>query len=229
MRNSENSGGEAGVGYLSCLLRKSRSLSVLVRYQGWRTVILTLTGRFIVWVAWFHIALSHIAAAQSWVEERNYLSQHVLIYRVDGLLAGKVKGPIGDFVWFQTDRSYSEAYAGPSLTLKKWLVIAAGVGAEQSKHPGRLGSFIWAGNDRMTMVAVYENGGSGYWYKVEGNLRTNSHLGVGFLSERFHGTGPRVECGMSRSGSALSRVRLWVAPLADGGKIQTAFGIRMSF
>jgi hypothetical protein len=97
------------------------------------------------------IGFSGAMAAQSWVEERNYVSKQVSIYRVDGLFMGKVKGPIGDFAWIQTDRVYSQAYAGPSITLKTWLMIAAGIGAEQSRHPGRLGSFLWAGNDRATM------------------------------------------------------------------------------
>jgi hypothetical protein len=198
-------------------------------YQVRRTTIFKRTEGIIIMTFGLVLASSHVLAAQSWVEERNYLSQQVSIYRVDGLLMGKVKGSVGDFAWFQTDRTYSEAYAGPSITLKKWLVIGAGVGAEENTHPGRLGSFLWTGNNRITMVAVYENGGSGYWYKVEGNCRTFSRLGVGLLSERFHGTGPRFEAGVSRLDTPLSRVRLWIAPLVDSGKVQSVFGVRMSF
>jgi hypothetical protein len=79
------------------------------------------------------------------------------------------------------------------------------------------------GKAKLSGLAAFEDGGSGFWYKVETNYQVTSKAGIGVLSERYHGTGPKFEISV-----AHTAIKLWFAPLADRHSLRPVFGIRWS-
>jgi hypothetical protein len=169
------------------------------------------------------LLLARAAFAQNWVEERTYISGGVATPRIDGLLTHPIKGGLGGFCWFQTQQAYSQAYCGPTYSPKPWIQFALGSGVETDKHPARVGSYVWLGKSKLSGLAAFEDGGSGFWYKVEANYQARKSLGVGMLSERFKGSGPKVELSLPHTG-----LKLWIAPLMGRHSFRPVIGVRWS-
>jgi len=161
------------------------------------------------------------SSAQNWVEERTYVTVRAATPRIDGLFTAKIKGSMGGFVWFQTQQGYSQAYGGGTFSPKPWLQLAIGAGLEDSKHPARVGSYVWLGKGKIYGLAAFEDGGSGFWYKLETNYQATKMLGIGSLSERFKGSGPKVELSIPST-----TLKLWLAPLVDRCTFRPVIGVR---
>lgn len=172
-------------------------------------------------IAAIGLLLVKAALAQNWVEERTYVSGGVATPRIDGLLTKTIKGELGGFCWFQTQATYSQAYCGPTYSPKPWIQLALGLGIETDKHPVRVGSYVWLGKAKLSGLAAFEDGGSGFWYKVETNYQIRKALGIGILSERYRGTGPKIEFSVPHT-----TLKLWVAPLADRRSFRPVIGVR---
>lgn len=160
---------------------------------------------------------------QSWVEERTYVTPQGATPRIDGLLTKSIKGELGGFCWFETKQAYSQAYCGPTYSPKPWIQFALGSGIETDKHPARVGSYVWLGKGKLSGLGAFEDGGSGFWYKVETNYQAGKALGLGMLSERYHGTGAKVELSLPHTA-----LKLWCAPLVSGHSLHPVFGVRWS-
>jgi hypothetical protein len=169
------------------------------------------------------LLLIRAALAQNWVEERTYVSGNTATPRIDGLITHPIKGELGGFCWFQTQATYSQAYCGPTYSPKSWIQFALGSGIETNKHPARIGSYVWLGKQKLACLAAFENGGSGFWYKAEANYQIRKALGLGMLSERYHGTGPKFELLIPHTA-----LKLWVAPLVSASSLHPVFGVRWS-
>ncbi|MCL5009042.1 MAG: hypothetical protein M1400_01730 [Patescibacteria group bacterium] len=167
------------------------------------------------------LLLAAPAFGQNWVEERTYFSSGVATPRIDGLLTRPVKGNLGSFVWFQMQQGYGQAYAGATYNPKPWVQFALGGGLEEDKHPARIGSYVWVGKGRVSGLAVFEDGGSGFWYKVETNCQVTARLGLGTLTEAAKGTGPKLELALPHT-----RLKLWFAPLWRSGSLMPLVGFR---
>jgi hypothetical protein len=170
------------------------------------------------------LLLARTVFGQNWVEERTYVTTQSATPRIDGLFTAKVKGNLGGFVWFQTQASYSQAYAGATFSPKPWVQFALGAGLEEAKHPARIGSYVWVGKARFSALAAFEDGGSGFWYKVETNYQAGKIVGLGTLSERFKGSGPKLEASIPHTA-----LKLWFAPLLDSRTFRPVIGARWSF
>ncbi len=169
------------------------------------------------------LLLAGQAFGQNWVEERTYVAGGVATPRINGLLTRPVKGVLGSFVWFQVQESYSQAYAGATYSPKPWMQLALGAGLEEDKHPARIGSYVWAGKGPVSGLAVFEDGGSGFWWKAEANYQAKPRLGVGMLSEVYKGTGLKLEFSVPHT-----RLKLWFAPLWKDGAVRPLVGVRWS-
>ena len=170
------------------------------------------------------LVFATLASAQGWVEERTYVSGVVATPQIDGLFNQSIKGGVGSFEWFQVSKGYSQAYAGATYSPKSWFQIALGGGLEQAKSPARLGSYVWLGKGKASGLFIFENGGSGKWYKTESNYQLLSKLGFGTYSERFKGIGPKLELKVPHT-----PFKVWLAPLVKSGKVETVIGVRYSF
>ena len=169
------------------------------------------------------LLLARAVLAQNWVEERTYVSQGVVTPRIDGLFTAPIKDRVGGFVWFQIQQSYSQAYGGATFSPKPWVQFALGAGLEEARHPARVGSYVWIGKAKLSSLTAFEDGGSGFWYKVETNYQAKKSMGVGMLSERDHGTGPKMEFSIPHTA-----LKLWCAPLVSGKSLRPVFGVRWS-
>lgn len=135
-------------------------------------------------------------------------------------LQGPVKGRVGYFGWALTSKAWSEGYAGLNYTIAKGVEIGVGAGVETNKSPARLGSYLCTIRGKFTGLAIYENGGSGYWDRVTGNYtvfqREGFKIGVGGMHEAYKGFGPRYEIGLSK------RITVWGSFLSQTGNKPTA-------
>ncbi|MDP2934133.1 MAG: hypothetical protein Q8N81_08515, partial [bacterium] len=114
-----------------------------------------------------------------------------------------------------------EAYGGLTYSPKPWVQVAAGAGVEEAKNPGRIGGFVWMGNSKSSILFVPEYGGSGFWWKLEANRKITKVIGAGFITERYKGSGPRVEFRIPKV-----PVTIWAAPMFEAHRTNALFGIR---
>jgi hypothetical protein len=183
-----------------------------------RIVCLTLVSVFV----------SGEAAGQTWIEVRTHTTQEATTPRVDGWISGQVGKGFGSFAWFQADKTYAEAYGGLTRNLTKWLQAGAGFGIEQQEDKGnpiRFGSFLYFGNGQNphSAILIYEGLGTGHWYKAEYNYSLTTTVGLGLITERFKGSGPRVQVKIPRSPAIV-----WAAPLISKDGLSAITGIRLT-
>ncbi len=167
------------------------------------------------------LLLARAAYGQNWVEQQTYVSGARATLRIDGLFTSSAKRKVGSFVWMQVQQAYSQAYAGVTYSPKPFVQLALGAGLESDKHPARIGSYLWLGKGKVSGLGVFEDGGSGFWYKVETNYQATPKLGIGTLSERFRGHGLKLEVLLPRT-----PVKLWFAPLIKDRSVRPLFGLR---
>lgn len=176
------------------------------------------------------VSLASPAFAQEktsfWVEEQNIVSDGGNSPWINGLVSHKLGEKLGTYVFFQVGEGWAQAYMGPTYSPKSWLQVGAGVGLEQADNPVRLGSFVWMGRGRYSLLAIYEDGGGGHWYKSEFNIKATGWLGAGAIVQHNLGVGPRVELNIPRT-----PVTIWGAPLYDWstGRFNGTLAARVSF
>lgn len=168
--------------------------------------------------------LARAAFGQVWVEERTFVKDGQASARIDGLVSQGLAGRFGGFVWFQTEKGYSQAYGGPTFSPKSWFQLGFGVGVEEHKNPARAGGFVWAGNSKSSLLFIPEYGGSGFWWKLEANRKAGKVFGVGIITERFKGTGPRLEYKIPRTPFLV-----WAASMFEKQRVNALFGFRWVF
>ncbi|OGN07468.1 MAG: hypothetical protein A2669_01995 [Candidatus Yanofskybacteria bacterium RIFCSPHIGHO2_01_FULL_48_25b] len=100
---------------------------------------------------------------------------------------------LGAFIWAFSTPGFSEVYAGPVWYPTPNIELSFGVGIENADKPLRMGTaFLYLGAE-YTVFSAYENGGSGYWYKVTVTKKVAGRWSAGFHSRRFSPTGPLFE------------------------------------
>ncbi|MDO8524327.1 MAG: hypothetical protein Q7R99_01715 [bacterium] len=100
------------------------------------------------------------------------------------------------FGFSTTSESYCEGYAGVGYLAKSWLQISAGLGLETNPNPWRITASLWTGKGPASLLAIYENGGSGYWYKILATYSLGKYVAVGVHTKRFMGIGPYLQVKM---------------------------------
>ena len=139
-----------------------------------------------------------------WFESQNKIDR-LVTPQIDGLFFSTVQKPFGTYGWFQVSEKYSQAYYGPTFAPALFAQIGIALGIEQGFSSPRFGSFLWMGHGRYYLIALFEEaGGTGRWYKVEGNINLNRIFGVGFFRQAFFGSGVRVEANVPRT-----PVKIW--------------------
>jgi hypothetical protein len=122
---------------------------------------------------------------------------------IDLSATGNIIGPIDWYFWSMNSKNWSQAYAGPTFSLFKWLQIGGAYGVETGHD--RRGSFVLMSKGPFSLLGLFENG-AGYWHRIVGNLG-GAPVGVGFLHQTLligRRTGPRIE--MSNG-----RLKVWAA------------------
>lgn len=113
------------------------------------------------------------------------------IFTVQSLKLNKI--PVSVSAFSLISEEYAEGYGGLAYSPKPWVEVGASVGMETADSPWRIAGSVWMGKEPVSLLAIYENGGSGYWYKVTATVAARKWLTVGLLAKRFGGVGPIVQ------------------------------------
>jgi hypothetical protein len=99
----------------------------------------------------------------------------------------------GFYFFALANKNWGEAYGGISLRAAKWLKINLGLGLETNTDPYRFNITFFAFYNKISLLQIYEYGGSGFWYRIRANYNLNTHHNIGLLAERNYGIGPIYE------------------------------------
>ncbi|MDD4989957.1 MAG: hypothetical protein PHW31_01450 [Candidatus Pacebacteria bacterium] len=128
------------------------------------------------------------------VEIDNKIVDKSVVSRNINLFAShKINEHIGVTAFSLTSKGWSEVYIGPEFYLARWLTVSASIGLETAPKSWRTAISLWTGKGPVSLLAIYENGGSGYWYNISAFYQVNKWLKAGVLSKRFLGTGPQIK------------------------------------
>jgi hypothetical protein len=127
----------------------------------------------------------------------------------------------GLYLFAQTGASWRQVYVGPTYSPASWMQVGAAYGIERDTNPGRFGSFAWFGKGPVSLLALYEDGGSGPWHKVVANYAIGK-AGIGAMHQAFLGVGPRVEL-------RFGKYTAWGAVLKNGAKKNQTFAVNYNF
>ncbi|NOY50647.1 MAG: hypothetical protein GXO88_08820 [Chlorobi bacterium] len=123
------------------------------------------------------------------IESNNGFSPQVNIYSN----YMRENSSIGFYFFALANKNWGEAYGGITLQAAKWLKINLGLGLETNPGPYRFNITFFAYHKRMSLLQIYEYGGSGFWYRIRANYNINTHHNIGLLAERYYGIGPVYE------------------------------------
>lgn len=137
---------------------------------------------------------------------------------------------LGTFGWAQYGKTYTQGYGGLYVKPVSWLQLGAGGGAEQAENKKRLGTFAYAAKSKYSAFAVYENGGSGYWYLLVTDVAVSKRFSVGSHSQAFIGHGPRAEIKIGKVGKWAYSLRPAATWDRESGKRPNfILGLRFSY
>lgn len=108
---------------------------------------------------------------------------------------GNIENQFGTFAWFFVSEFWAEGYVGLTYAPLSYCQVGLGVGIEQAKYPLRFGGSLWLGNGHWSVLS---DGGSGFWHRVVANYHLSPLIGIGFMSEKFMGVGPRLELNLPK-------------------------------
>lgn len=139
------------------------------------------------------IIVVSLASGSGYVEIENRINGSVVTPNINIFSTRNITARASIFAFSLTSENYSEAYAGVSYNLRPWLNIGAGLGLETADSPWRVASSLWAGKGNTSLLVIYENGGSGYWYKAVVSHSVNQWFTIGVYMRRFIGVGPLLK------------------------------------
>ena len=107
----------------------------------------------------------------------------------------------GTFVYAFGSENWAEAYVGATYSPAPWAEVALGVGLEQADDPFRLGGWIWLGQEKVSFLHLFEDGGSGPWHKTTLSYAVDERLSVGAIDRSFLGRGAFAELALDEGRS----------------------------
>jgi hypothetical protein len=106
--------------------------------------------------------------------------------------------------------NWGQAYGGVLFRPASWITLNAGFGLERDSAPLRLNAGAFMSLGRLTLLQVYEYGGSGFWYNIILNYGVDENLKSGIIFKRFYGLGPNFEFNIHHTPMTIT-----AAPLYD--------------
>ncbi len=148
---------------------------------------------FMLFVLVTMVAMVSQQAFGFFAELDNKIADGKIISKNINLATGyRVNTYVGVSAFSLTSKTWSEVYVGPEFYLTKWLRVGVSGGIETAPKSWRAAGSLWLGTGPVSLFAVYEDGGSGWWYHASCSYQATKWLAVGVLSKRFLGTGPQI-------------------------------------
>lgn len=136
---------------------------------------------------------------------------------LDLFVAGPVHGKLGWSAFALVNRSWAQAYAGPTFAPAKWVEVSANIGVETGGH--RFAESLWMGHGRFNLLAIYEHGSGDPWHTIRADAKIAKGFFAGFHSQGFVGQGVRA-------GWTRKKVTVWGALLYKDG-LNTIIALRV--
>ena len=95
----------------------------------------------------------------------------------------------GAFAFLQDSRGWSQFYAGPTWAPCDEVQIGVGLGLETDSHEVRKGGFVWVGESRLSLLSLFEDGGSGFWQYHRLEYRLGGDWSAGMMDRTGYGKG----------------------------------------
>ena len=145
-----------------------------------------------------------------WAEPQIVYNKENSLSRIDAGLSGNIAETIGYYAFGNAlSNGYRQIYGGPNWKPLSWLEVGVGVGAESVKPSLRRSAYFLATGEKVSVLGIYENGGSGRFRKLVAIYQITEPLKLGVMSETYLGFGPRVEYAITKN------ISLWGAVLRD--------------
>ncbi|MDI6734542.1 MAG: hypothetical protein QMD50_03615 [Patescibacteria group bacterium] len=163
-----------------------------------------------------------LAQVTGYVENQLTFVGSEVTSNIDLYLSGSIVGKLGWSAWSLSGQYWSEAYVGSTFSPTPWSQLGVFYGVESANPAGRYATSLWFGIDEVSFLYIYEDGGSGSWYRAVGNFNLLNEFGLGFVGQRCLGNGPRVQI---NAGKFVG----WATTLQKNGTSTELVGIRYTF
>jgi len=140
------------------------------------------------------------------ITEENYFRPQINIYS----RTFKESSQFGFYYFALANKNWGEAYAGVVYKPIDWLLISVGAGLELNDDPYRFNFNLHMFWNRISLIQVYEYGGSGFWYNILLNYELTESSYLGIIAERYYGLGIKYEYILKKIPLGLN-----IAPLYD--------------
>jgi len=173
------------------------------------------------------LATGFAHATDFWTEVQTTKASGISFNQINAGLSANLSGLVGYYAFGQsTNNGYQQIYAGPKVNPTNWLEFGVAVGAEKTASSDwmkRTAVYAWVGKAKISLLGVYENGGTGPWHKLVLNYKVTPELTLGIQSQSYLGTGPRVEYSLGKN------VSLWGTALKGENGPTNMVAIKIKF
>lgn len=151
------------------------------------------------------VSLPTMSQVHGTFESENLISKTGTITpQINIYLRENISGPISWTGWALISKGWSEAYIGLAYAPINEVEFSLSYGLESVDPSSRLGWSLWIGKYDFSLLSVFEQGGSGYWFRHIAKY-TDGPVSYGFFWNRFSGYGPYVET------TVLKKFTLWIS------------------
>ncbi len=126
----------------------------------------------------------------------------VSLFQPQITLYGKTIGEnarFGAYFFSLLNPNWGQTYGGILFRPANWITLNAGVGLERDSLPWRVSAGAFIAHKRVSLLQVYEYGGSGFWYNIVLHYQLLDFLRAGMTFKRYYGLGPDIEISIPRS------------------------------
>jgi len=116
----------------------------------------------------------------------------------------------GTYFFSLLNPGWGQVYGGLLYKPASWITLNAGAGLETDSMPLRLNAGAFIAVNRLTLLQIYEYGGSGFWYNIILNYALSSNFKSGFIFKRYYGLGINMEYMLPKTSLTIN-----LAPLYD--------------
>lgn len=128
----------------------------------------------------------------------------------------------GIYSWSQTGKGYHEIYGGLTFRPVRWIKAGIGGGVDSTPTKGLFNISLCGMKKGYTFFGTYTKGPTTEWHQALINKSLNKRFGVGVMTQRWLGVGPRGE-------TKIGPMKVWGSAFFRTGQQNYIAGIRYEF